>query len=305
MSFAQVINGATKNILFLGNSITWAGMYVNDVEAYLRVQYPGRKFEFINVGLPSETVSGLSEPGHAGGAFPRPDLHERLSRVLQKTKPDLVFACYGMNDGIYYPFSDERFTRFKEGIVQLRKHVQAAKAKLILLTPPTFDSVPIKKQTLPAGLTEYRQPFEGYNKVLDRYSEWLLSERTNEWSVIDAHGPMNHYLVEQRRDHPAFVLAGDGVHANTQGNWLIAREILRYLGAPDSVTVSDDSSELLRLNKQGPEILKLIQARQRLLKDAWLTETGHLRPGMKKGIALNEARKHAEEIEAKLRSLIQ
>ena len=50
----------------------------------------------------------MSEEGHAGGKFPRPDLHERLDRALPKTKPDLVFACYGMNDGIYLPLDEAR-----------------------------------------------------------------------------------------------------------------------------------------------------------------------------------------------------
>jgi hypothetical protein len=40
----------------------------------------------IDAGPPSETVSGLSEEGHAGGQFPRPDLVERLTRVLAVTK---------------------------------------------------------------------------------------------------------------------------------------------------------------------------------------------------------------------------
>src|SRR5690242_18458789 len=66
------------HILFLGNSITYAGNYITDVEAYYITHNPQKKYEFINMGLPSETVSGLSEPGHAGGKFPRPDLHERL-----------------------------------------------------------------------------------------------------------------------------------------------------------------------------------------------------------------------------------
>jgi len=26
--------------------------------------------------------------------------------VLEKTKPDLIIDCYGMNDGIYQPFSE-------------------------------------------------------------------------------------------------------------------------------------------------------------------------------------------------------
>src|SRR5205085_2661267 len=73
-------------ILFLGDSITYAGQYVEDIEAYYVTRFPGRHFEFINVGLSSETVSGLSEEGHAGGKYPRPDLHERLGRILAKTK---------------------------------------------------------------------------------------------------------------------------------------------------------------------------------------------------------------------------
>jgi lysophospholipase L1-like esterase len=292
-----------RRILFLGDSITYGGEYVEFVEAYLRMAYPQFKGEILDLGLPSETVSGLTEPGHAGGSFPRPDLHERLSRVLKKTKPDLIFACYGMNDGIYYPFSEERFSKFQDGILRLRSRAAASKASLIILTPPTFDALPIKDHALPAGLAEYRQPYEGYNRVLDHYSEWLLSQRTNGWAVIDVHGPMNRFLAEQRHDRPNFVLAGDGVHVNTQGNWLIAREILRYFGAPENITASDNSSELLKLNKNGKEILSLVQNRQRLLKDSWLTETRHLRPGMNKGKPMEEAQKEAKEIELRLQSL--
>src|SRR5579862_9152278 len=71
-----------KRILFLGDSITYAGGYVDYFQAYLETHAVDRTFEIIDVGLPSETVSGLTEPGHAGGAFPRPVLSERLDRVL-------------------------------------------------------------------------------------------------------------------------------------------------------------------------------------------------------------------------------
>src|SRR5688572_32533904 len=134
----EMLPGA-KRVLILGDSITHSGQYVEFIEAYFVTRFPGRRVEFMNVGLPSETVSGLSEPGHAGGQFPRPDLHERLKRVLEKTKPDLVIACYGMNDGIYLPFSEERLGDFTNGLVRLRKSVAAAGAKIIHVTPPTFD----------------------------------------------------------------------------------------------------------------------------------------------------------------------
>src|SRR5436309_3823549 len=131
--------GKVKRVIFLGDSIAYAGGYVSLVEAYFVTRYPGRTIEFINAGLPSETVSGLTEEGHAGGKFPRPDLHERLGRLLDQTRPDLVVACYGMNDGIYAPLNEERFAKFREGMEWLHAQVGKAAAAIIHVTPPTFD----------------------------------------------------------------------------------------------------------------------------------------------------------------------
>src|SRR6267142_4097771 len=146
-----------KRVIFLGDSITYSGEYVRLVEAYFVTRYPCRDIEFINVGLPSETVSGLSEEGHAGGQFPRPDLHERLARVLKETRPDLIFACYGMNDGIYLPLNEERFAKFRKGMIWLHRQVTKAGAMIIHVTPPTFDEV--------------KGGHAGYSAVLGKYSE--------------------------------------------------------------------------------------------------------------------------------------
>jgi lysophospholipase L1-like esterase len=292
-----------RRIVFLGDSITYGGEYVETIETYFHTRFPESRAQFINLGLPSETVSGLSEPGHAGGAFPRPNLHERLERVLERARPDLIVACYGMNDGIYHPFSDERFQKFQEGIRRLRERAAAAGAKVIHITPPTFDPQPLQGRTLPAGQTEYRSPFEGYNEVLDRYSAWLLAQRAEGWQVVDSHGPMNRFLAERRRNDPNFVLARDGVHANAQGHWLIAREILRYLGASEEIVSSDSLDALVNSCPRGAEVLKLVQQRQRMSKDAWLTHVGHVRPGMNKGKPLPEAEREAEELESKIRAL--
>src|SRR4029077_565474 len=124
--------------------------YIESIEAYFVTRLPGRHIEFLNLGLPSETVSGLSEDGHAGGQFPRPDLHERLGRVLEKTRPDLVIACYGMNDGIYLPLDTARFQKYKDGLQRLRDQASNASAKVIHLTPPVFDALPIKARLAPA-----------------------------------------------------------------------------------------------------------------------------------------------------------
>ena len=275
-------------LVFLGDSITYSGQYVEFVEAYFVTRFPERHLEFLNLGLPSETVSGLSEDGHAGGKFPRPDLHERLARVLEKTKPDLVIACYGMNDGIYLRFSEERFEKFQAGIKQLREQVTTAGAKIIHVTPPTFDEV--------------KGGHPGYGNALDRYSDWLLSQCAAGWDVADMHGPMNRYLAGRRASDPKFFLAGDGVHCGETGHWLMAKQLLLHLGAKDLAN-ADDPQAMLASCPHGPELLKLIQQRQRMTKDAWLTDVRHVRPGMNKGLPLPEATAKAAEIETQIRQV--
>ncbi|NIP93571.1 MAG: G-D-S-L family lipolytic protein, partial [Akkermansiaceae bacterium] len=49
-----------KRIVFLGDSITFAGHYVSWVEAWMSMKHPDPERVVINLGLPSETVSGLS-----------------------------------------------------------------------------------------------------------------------------------------------------------------------------------------------------------------------------------------------------
>ena len=278
-----------KRVVFLGDSITYAGQYVEFVEAYFRSRHPDRTVELINLGLPSETVSGLSEDGHAGGAFPRPDLHERLERVLAKSKPDLVVACYGMNCGIYLPFAEERFAKYRDGLQLLRDRCAKAGAKVLHVTPPTFDEV--------------KGGHPGYGNTLDRYSEWLLGQRKKGWDVVDLHGPMNRYLAGQRAKDPNYFLAGDGVHINETGHWLIAKQVLLHLGAQDLANV-DDPRAMLAAHPKGDTLLKLVQQRQRMLKDAWLNECKHLRPGMGKGLPLAEAQEKAAELEKQIRAVL-
>lgn len=294
-----------NRVVFLGDSITYSGQYIDLVSAYLAVKYPQQKCELINLGLPSETVSGLSEPGHAGGSFPRPDVHERLGRVLEKVKPDLVVACYGMNCGMYYPLSKERMEKYQSGMLRLREAAEKAGAKVIHITPPVFDSEPIKARTLPAGQAEYRQPYVGYNEVLDAYSKWLLKQRAEGWQVVDLHGPMNDYIAEHRKNDPKFALAGDGVHMNGTGHWIATQQLLLGLQAPEEeIKKANSADELLKSYPHGLEVLELTEQRNHILRDAWLSATGHKRPGIAPGLPVEEAEKKAADINSRIQELV-
>ena len=288
-STAEILSTNVHRVIFLGDSITYSGQYVEYIEAYFRTRHPKRRVDFINVGLPSETVSGLSEPEHMKHGFPRPDLHERLARVLAQTKPDLVFACYGMNDGIYLPFDEERFKKYQEGIRWLHEQVEKSGAKIIHLTPPVFD--------------EAKGGHRGYGAVLDRYSEWLVGLRAAGWSVADLHEPMKHALAEQRKKDPRFAFAKDGVHIGEAGHWLIARQVLVYLGTKDVASVTN-AVDILGGNSHGEELLKLVRQRQDVLKNAWLNATKHKRPMMPPGLPLAEAEKKAAGLENQIRRLL-
>ncbi|HKK63375.1 MAG TPA: SGNH/GDSL hydrolase family protein, partial [Bacteroidales bacterium] len=282
------ISNDVERIVFLGNSITYQGIYIEFIDAYYTLHYPEKTYEFLNVGLPSETVSGLSEPNHAKGKFPRPVLRERLTRVLAATNPDLVFSCYGMNDGIYMPFDEERFQKYKDGIHWLNEEIEKAGAEIIHITPPIYDE----------------RKGAAYANVLDIYSDWLISNRyINGWRVIDIHWPMRKALEDYRAADSTFVFANDGIHPSVQGHFEMAKFILRSLEEP-AMAEFDDPEAYFSTLQNGKQILSLVQSRQKLSKDAWLTHTGHKRPNMKKGLPLDEAQEKMIEIEQQIKMLI-
>lgn len=281
------ISKDTQQILFLGNSITYSGQYIAFIETYYRLKHPESTMEWINLGLPSETVSGLSEEGHAGGAFPRPDLHERLGRIFEQIQPELVFANYGMNDGIYMPLEEQRFQKYKDGIEWLASEMAVINAQGIFITPPIYD--PIKG--------------EAYANVLDNYSDWLISKRyTDNWEVIDLHWPMRKYLEDKRKKDPEFFLAKDGIHPGAMGHWLMAKPILAYLGLETAEYDSFESA--ISEFENGEKISNLISKKQVILRDAWLRSTGHLRPGLAEGLPLEEAYIQANLLEKEIRDLL-
>ena len=278
-----------QRVVFLGDSNTYAAHYVDFIEASLLTQARDLKVEILNLGLPSETTSGLSEPDHP---FPRPTVHERLERVLKIMEPDVVIACYGMNDGMYYPQSPERFAKYKKGITDLIGKVNKTGAKLYLVTPPPFDPLPQRKKgkLLPKGSPKYAwfSIYEDYDSVLADYSKWLMSLKDDRVErIFDVRTPMLAYIAKRRKNDPDYVMSGDGVHFNQEGHRIIAAALLKDWGYDPSVKVD------LKLQK-------FVAERQHLLRDAWVTHCGHKRPKTRKGLPLKEAQAKAAGIWEKI-----
>ncbi len=262
---------SAKKIVFFGDSITYGGEYVVFFERWLTVNHPELNPEVLNQGIPSETVSGLSEPGHLRHGFPRPDLRERLDRTLKALTPDLVIACYGINCGIYMPLEEERFAKYKEGVQRLKNKVEAQGGKIIFMTPPVYDKP---------------NPKFDYDEVMATYAKWLVSKRKDGWKVIDLHTVMKKSLAKKRETDPKFKYSRDGVHPGGEGHELMAQQIIDFFAVKPPLKNPHP-------NAYG-RVMMFLRERMRAKRDAWLTEIGHKRP-MRKGKPLAEADKVAAE----------
>lgn len=232
-----------KTILFLGDSITRAGGYVRNIAAELAKQIPSNSWRVINHGQRSETLSDLSEAYHPGR---RPCVLTRLDKELADNKPDWVVACYGINDGIYHPFNEKRLEAYKTGVEAFIKKVQAAGARVILLTAPPFaasgpfpegadeaarEEIVNKANAAAAAEAEkdpnkfgYRTAFPYYDYVMARYAKWLLTldGRKDVW-VVDLRAAM---LPRIKETH-----GGDAIHPNGTGHAIMAEAFLKKWAA--------------------------------------------------------------------------
>lgn len=274
--------------VFLGDSNTYAGGYVAILDAWLRATLPeGERPKLLNLGVPSETASGLSEVDHP---FKRPCIHERLEKVLAMTRPGVVFICYGMNDGIYQPPNQENLRAYQEGMMRLAQAVHDCGAVLICLTPPIFEpkAVQMKGKFGPteAGRYAYFAPAADYDKSLEQQSQWCLQNSLMAAKVIDIHSLLHTYAVKQKETEPNFLFSRDGIHFNNLAHALIAEKVLQELGAPRAILDGYPSDAQITHSTRSCQILR----------DSYLSATGKNRPGLAAGLPVW----HAEQIVARM-----
>lgn len=240
-----------QRILVLGDSITQNGQYVALAEAYLWSAFPDRKIDLISIGLSSETVSGITEPVHP---YPRPNVHDRLTNALDLAQPDWVIVCYGMNDGIYHPESPEIIDTYRKGLTKLIEQVAQRDAKLILLTPPSFDinapSIQTQLKKVESGEPYgYRNPYQDYDKTLLSLGDVVKSLASNKHveRVIDVHQATDDYLKRVKAVVPDYAY-GDGVHPPADGHLAMALGLLAGLGCD----ADDAESTLVHLTGLTP-----------------------------------------------------
>jgi lysophospholipase L1-like esterase len=278
---------AGKRVLVLGDSITNGGVWVSMLSYYLMSQHPQADFDIVSIGLSSETVSGLSEDDHP---FPRPCVHERLERALKAVKPQIVIACYGMNDGIYHPPSPERDKAYQDGILKLVTVAEAhGVTHTILMTPGQYDET--AKKTSPTGPWSYKIPYSKYDDTLGGYAKWIMNLDRPRVSSVEIHSRMNDFAAAKQKTQPGFKLSGDGIHPGPLGHLIMAGAVAESLGLKVG---ADAEAELKRIT--GDPLYKLVHQQRSGRSKAWLGFVGYTRGKTVKTDSVNAAEaKYAEQ----------
>jgi lysophospholipase L1-like esterase len=292
---------AGKRVMWLGDSITDIGVYVSLVEYFLDKDFPSDNFDIVSIGLSGEIVAKLD-------AQDQPQKHrcvlDRLGPALDKVKPEVVIACYGMNDGLYSPGNPRRLATFMAGVHELidRSH-RAGVKQVILITPPIFDPAPVKpEKRVEAGKSDtdygFNRFFVGYDAVLAEESESELVLPPTVAQVIDVHTPMAAELKSLRAADPKTVFSDDGVHPNAIGNYYMAATILRALGAEVPLT-NDLAADMKRA--QSDRLCQLVGKRRRLRAVGWLDYVGSYKSGTTtKPVDIEDVEGKASDLQAQI-----
>lgn len=164
---------------------------------------------------------------------------------------------------------------YRKGMSRLKEKVEASHAEIVFITPPLFN--PDKNIPDPSG----------YDAVLDAQAAWLKSNQAKGWKVVDIRPGLKAAVAHAKAADPGFIYASDGVHPGTEGHRFIADEV---------------GKGLLPLIERKPAAFTneaaypVLYRRAKLLRDAWLSETKHTRPGLPEGLPVAHAEREAAKL---------
>lgn len=247
---------ATERIMFLGDSITFSGEYITRLSIAIKQDPRYADAQIVNLAIPSETVSGLSEPGHANGRFPRPNVYERLDRVLAAFQPTLVFICYGNTDAISLPLQEGRFRAYRRGMSKIKTAIEAIGAKPFFLEPTLSEK-------------------GSYSDVMFTYAAWLNSlNGTRGWHIIPYRKILIDAIATQHKTQPNFRITNDGTHPTSMGYHMMAQAMWPAIRKALTITTLSETLP----SPLPPETFT--QANQQMIatRNLWLNKTKHSRP---------------------------
>ncbi|MDQ6677530.1 MAG: SGNH/GDSL hydrolase family protein, partial [Acidobacteriota bacterium] len=207
-------------VVFYGDSITDQRLYTTFTETYVVTRYPRMPITFIHSGWGGDRVTG------GGGG----SIDVRLDRDVIPYRPTVMTIMLGMNDAGYRAFDQKLFDTFSRGYEHIIEKVKTdiPGIRITVIEPSPFDD------------TTRAPNFEGgYNKVLDRYSQYLGSLAQHEnLLAADLNAPVVQMLTGAKNADAALSqkIIPDRVHPGAAGHLIMAEGLLKAWNATPVVT---------------------------------------------------------------------
>ena len=204
-----------------GDSITEQKQYSVFIEDYLLMCQPAARLRAMQAGWGGEVAHGFVP---------------RMGRDVLALRPTALTTCYGMNDGGYGPFVEDRGKLYRDTHKAIIQEARKAGVRLIVIGSPgcvdsnTFGNDPNAAQVYNTTL----------GKLRDIAREVAAEEKVG---FADVHAAMMDVMAKAKAKYgPAYHLAGnDGVHPWQNGQLVMAYAFLKALGCDGDIgTISLD-----------------------------------------------------------------
>ena len=229
------MNEDELKIVFLGDSITEAGVYDKEVgvEYNDELVYPNYTgfITFLSQSTPKNTK--LIGKGISGDKVS--DLLTRYKKDVIDLNPDIVFIYIGINDVWHkYDFgTGSDIDLYENGLRQIISEIQNIGSKVVLCTPTVIGENYGDFTLANQYVEQYRdaKTMESMNNDLDAFSD-VVRNLSSEYNtdLIDLRKIFMSYISENNPNNkPSGILTYDGVHLNDKGNKLIADQMINFI----------------------------------------------------------------------------
>jgi len=231
---------AGDRVAFYGDSITAQRYYTRFVEDFVLTRTPQLHVEFVNAGVPGDTVYG----GYMG------DAATRLKRDLFPTQPTVVTILLGMNDGYYMPFEQKYEDIFESGYRALLTavHQGLPHARITLISSTPYDEI------------THGSEFPHYGDTVKRHASFTRKLATESDSGFSDFHETVLKLTEtgtSENKEMAALLIPDRIHPAEATQWTMAARLARDWGF--SAVVSSVHLDALRSSPVAKENAQVTQ----------------------------------------------
>jgi len=225
-----------------GDSITEQRLYSVFIEDYLLMCRPAADLRVSQFGWNGDSAEWFSK---------------RMVNNVLPFKPDVVTTCFGMNDGVYGPMTDEIASRYREAERTIVREFKKTGVRVIVVGSP--------------GCLDIDKAFGGDKERSVMYNGTLAGFRdigrdiAKEEGVFFAnvHDPMIDFMTKAKAKYgKEYSFSVDGGHPQRNGHLVMAYAFLKALGCDGDIgTITVDLEKNTAVATDGHQVMTYADGR--------------------------------------------